>query len=244
MTGDDRPLADPVQEGRRIVTLAADQGIEVRLFGGVAVAIRCQEAGGAALRRSYKDVDLATTREHKRSLENMLGAIGYLPASEFNALHGRTRLLFSDPVNSRPLDVILDRFTMCHTLDLRPRMPLEELTLPAADLLLMKLQVYETNELDLQDAAALLLAGRLDLDRVAQVLAADWGWWRTATEVLDRVGTYAAGITDRAVADEVLREVKRVRVRVDEEPKGLRWRARSRLGDRARWYELPEELGE
>ncbi len=41
-----------------------------------------------------------------------------------------------------------------------------------------------------------------------------------------------------------MREVKRVRVRVDEEPKGLRWRARARLGDRARWYELPEELGE
>ncbi len=173
MTGDDRPLADPVQEGRRIVTLAADRGIEVRLFGGVAVAIRCQEAGGAAPHRSYKDVDLATSMEHKRSLQGLLGAIGYLPASEFNALHGRTRLLFSDPVNSRPLDVILDRFTMCHALDLRPRLPLEELTLPAADLLLMKLQVYETNERDLQDAAALLLAGRVDLDRVAEVLAAD-----------------------------------------------------------------------
>ena len=131
MTGDDRPLADPVQEGRRIVTLAADRGIEVRLFGGVAVAIRCQEAGGAAPHRSYKDVDLATS---------------------------------------------------------------------------MKLQVYETNERDLQDAAALLLAGRVDLDRVAEVLAADWGWWRTATEVLDRVGTYAAGIADPAVADEVVRE--------------------------------------
>jgi hypothetical protein len=244
MTSDDRPLADPVQEGRRIVTLAADRGIEVRLFGGVAVAIRCQEAGGAALRRSYKDVDLATTREHKRPLENLLGAIGYMSASEFNALHGRTRLLFSDPANSRPLDVILDRFTMCHALDLRPRLPLEELTLPAADLLLMKLQVYQTNERDLQDAAALLLAGTVDLDRVAQVLAADWGWWRTATEVLDRVGTYAAGIADRAVSDEVVGEVKRVRVRVDMEPKGMRWRARARLGDRARWYELPEELGE
>jgi hypothetical protein len=35
---------------------------------------------------------------------------------------------------------------MCHALDLRDRLALDELTLTPADLLLTKLQVVETNE--------------------------------------------------------------------------------------------------
>ena len=195
----DRPLADPVEEGRRVVTLASSRGVDVKLFGGVAVALRCPIASQPALRRKYKDVDIATRREHKRSVEQFLSEIGYVGDGEFNALHGRTRLLFADPLNNRSLDVILDQFTMCHSLDLRPRLALDELTLPTADLLLMKLQVFETNERDLLDAIALLIDGDVDLGRVTEVLASDWGWWRTATEVLEKVTTYAAGMTDETI---------------------------------------------
>jgi hypothetical protein len=244
MTSDSQPLADPVEEGRRISALARARGVEVRLFGGVAVAIRCPAASHPALRRTYKDVDLVTSGKHKRPLEQFLAAIGYAPAKEFNALHGRTRLLFADPVNHRPLDVIVDSFEMCHSLDLRSRLGVDETTLPTADLLLMKLQVVETNERDLQDAVALLLDGDVDADRVAAVLAADWGWWRTATEVLGKVAGYAAGLADPALASRAAGQIERLRDRIDSEPKGLRWRARAKVGDRARWYQLPEETGE
>lgn len=243
MTTDGKPLADPVGEGRRIISLAAARGIGVKLFGGIAVAVTCKAAAHPALRRAYKDVDLATTREHKRRLEKFLAAIGYLPAQEFNALHGRTRLLFDDPVNGRPVDVIVDQFAMCHSLDLRPRLRLEGATLPTADLLLMKLQVIETNERDLQDAVALLLDGDVDAGRVAAVLAADWGWWRTATEALGKVERYAASIADPDLAAGTAKEIERLRDQVEQTPKGLRWRTRARIGDRARWYELPEEAG-
>jgi hypothetical protein len=243
VSADDKPLADPVEEGRRIISLAAARGIGVKLFGGVAVAIRCKAASHPALRRTYKDLDLATAREHKRPLEKFLAAIGYLPAQEFNALHGRTRLLFADPVNGRPLDVIVDHFAMCHSLDLRARLGLPGSTLPTADLLLMKLQVVETNERDLQDAVALLLDGDIDAGRVASVLAADWGWWRTATEALSKVERYAASIADPDLATGATAEIKRLRDRVEQAPKGLRWRTRAKIGDRARWYELPEETG-
>lgn len=244
MTTDDKPLADPVEEGSRLISLAAARGIEAKLFGGVAVAIRCEVAGHPALRRTYKDVDVATAREHKRDLERFLAAFGYVPVREFNALHGRTRLLFNDPVNDRPLDVIIDHFAMCHSLDLRPRLRLEGGTLPTADLLLMKLQVVETNERDLKDAVALLLDGDIDAGRVAAVLAADWGWWRTATETLGKVEGYAASIADPDLAASAAKEIERLRIQVDQAPKGLRWRTRSKIGDRVRWYELPEEVSE
>jgi hypothetical protein len=244
VTVDDKPHADPVEEGRRIISLATARGIEVKLFGGVAVAITCKAASHPALRRTYKDVDLATTREHKRPLGEFLAAIGYLPAREFNALHGRTRLLFADSANGRPLDVIVDHFTMCHSLDLRPRLRLPGSTLPTADLLLMKLQVVETNERDLQDAVALLLESDLDAGRVADVLTADWGWWRTATETLGKVEGYAASFADQDLAASTAKEIGRLRNRVEQAPKGLRWRTRAKIGDRARWYELPEEAGD
>jgi len=239
----DRPLADPVEEGRRVVTVASSRGIEVRLFGGVAVAIRSPAANLPKLRRTYKDVDIATRREFKRPVEQFLSTIGYVADHEFNALHGRTRLLFTDPVNNRPLDVIIDHFTMCHSLDLRPRLSLEELTLPTADLLLMKLQVFETNERDLLDAIALLVDGDVDLERVAEVLAGDWGWWRTATQVLEKIENYAARIEDEMLSMGVAKAVKGVLEQVNRAPKGLKWRTRAKVGDRARWYELPEEVG-
>jgi len=240
----DNPLADPVEEGRRVITLATSEGIDLRLFGGVAVAVRCRAASLPALRRTYKDVDVATLREHKRRVQQLLSAIGYVPEHEFNALHGRTRLLFTDPVNARPLDVIIDQFTMCHSLDLRPRLLLDEMTLPTADLLLMKLQVFETNERDLLDAAALLLEGEVDIDRVAAVLASDWGWWRTAVHVLEKIERYGTEIKDGTISRALTQAVTRLRERVEEEPKSLKWRARSRVGDRVRWYELPEEVGQ
>ncbi len=244
MTAHGKPLADPLEEGRRIISLAAASSVGVKLFGGVAVAITCRAASHPALRRTYKDLDLATAREYKRPLEKFLAAIGYLPAQEFNALHGRTRLLFTDPVNDRPLDVIVDHFAMCHSLDLRSRLSLPGSTLTTADLLLMKLQVVETNERDLQDAVALLLDGNIDADRVAGVLAADWGWWRTATEALGKVERYAASIADPDLATGAATEIKRLRDRIAQAPKGLRWRTRAKIGDRARWYELPEETSD
>jgi hypothetical protein len=244
MTNVARPLGDPVEEGRRIIALATEEDVNARLFGGVAVAIRCAAATHPELQRAYKDIDIATSGSHKRRLEQLLMAAGYQPAREFNALHGRTRLLFADPVNDRPLDVIVDNFTMCHSLDLRRRLELEAMTLPAADLLLMKLQVIQTTERDLQDAVALLVGGAIDVDRITTVLAADWGWWRTATEVLAKVESYASGIADLDVRQGAAKEIDRLRGQIDQAPKGLRWRARAKVGDRARWYELPEEVDE
>jgi hypothetical protein len=60
------------------------------------------------------------------------------------------------------VDVLVDRFAMCHRLDLRDRLALDTRTLPLADLLLSKLQVVERNEKDLKDLVALLADHDLD----------------------------------------------------------------------------------
>ena len=150
------PLADPVAEGRRIAEEAARGRSPVRLTGGVAIALRCPSADRPELQRVYADIDVVVRRRDSGSLGAFLGELGYEPDREFNALHGARRQLFWTADRSRQIDVFLDRYEMCHRLDLRDRLDLHPETLSLADLLLTKLQVVETTEKDLVDIATLL----------------------------------------------------------------------------------------
>jgi hypothetical protein len=234
------PLADVSAEGLRVVSEAGDRGLTVRLVGGTAVAARCPSARRPPLARPYKDVDVVGRRSERVPLRDLLVELGYEPNEEFNLLQGDERLLFWDKANDRQLDVLLDRFELCHALDLGDRLELDEVTLTPADLLLTKLQVWETNERDLRDAVALLADCEIDLDRVAEVLGSDWGWWRTALEVLGRVEAYAA-ILEPEERTHVEARIAALRDRVEQEPKSLRWKARAKVGERVRWYEEPDE---
>ena len=236
----DTPAADVRAEGERLVAAATARGLTIRLCGGAAVAHLCPSSRTPQLARPYKDVDLVALRRERQAVGALLEELGYLARAEFNLLTGGSRLLFWDGANGRQLDVLLDRFEMCHALDLTPRLAAHPVTLDPADLLLTKLQVRETNERDVKDALALIVDAAPDVDRVADVLCEDWGWWRTATEVLERV---VAGATTLGGVDaERVREwAERLRREVDRRPKSLQWRLRARVGDRVRWYEQPED---
>jgi len=234
------PLADVVAEGERLVAAAAARGLTLRLCGGAAVAHLCPSARRPPLARPYKDVDVVALRRERKQVAELLEAVGYRGRDEFNVLTGDARLLFWDDANDRQLDVLLDRFEMCHALDLAPRLDAHAVTLDPADLLLTKLQVRETNERDVKDALALILDSGPDVGRVADVLCDDWGWWRTATEVLERVVDGASQLDDDR-ASRVLTWAERLRSEVARRPKPLQWRVRAKVGDRVRWYAEPEE---
>lgn len=248
MTAADAQVPDAPQrrdlreEGRRIIAAASDVSVPVRLMGGVAVALRCPAASVAPLAREYKDIDLVARAADQAALTAMMIDIGYRADEEFNALHGRARLLFFDPLG-RQVDVILDQLEMCHTLDLRDRLLLDPETLTIPDLLLSKLQVVEVNQRDLQDSAALLHDHEPGAERICEVLAGDWGWWRTVTENLDKVTAWSQGAAEfEQGAAPVADRVEGLRRQIEAAPKGLRWKARAKVGERARWYELPEEV--
>jgi hypothetical protein len=215
-------------------------------MGGVAVGLCCPSAQSPPLARPYRDIDFAARSDQGRQIAALFEAAGYEADAEFNALHGRHRMFFWDPVNGREADVFLDRFAMCHSFDFRDRLELASPTLPIADLLLFKLQVMETNEKDLQDAVALLAdqtpaADGLDAPGIARFLAADWGWWRTVTLVLERVQSYAQGLSGFAHGARVSENIATLREAIEAEPKSTRWRMRARVGEKKRWYETPED---
>jgi hypothetical protein len=242
----DVPVPDPRSEATRIVELASSRDVAVRVMGGVAVGLCCPSTQSPPLARSYRDIDFAGRADQGREITALFQSAGYAADAEFNALHGRQRMFFWDPINGREADVFLDRFAMCHTFDFRDRLEHAFPTLPAGVLLLFKLQVMETNEKDLQDATALLAdqalsADGLDSAGVARFLAADWGWWRTVTRVLDRVETYVQGLSGMARDHQVMENISGLRAAIAAEPKSTRWRMRSRIGEKKRWYETPED---
>jgi hypothetical protein len=230
------------EEGRRVIAAANEREVPLRLTGGVAVALRCPSAAHPPLAREYKDIDLVGLSSARRQAVALLRDLGYGPDEEFNALHGRTRLMFYDPYG-RQLDVILDQLEMSHVLELKQRLLLDPETLTTADLLLTKLQVVEVNERDLKDASALLHDHGIDRDRVAEVAGADWGWWRTMTNTLDHVSSWCSSLPGfEEGSRRITRQIDDIRRRIDEQPKSMRWKVRAKVGERVRWYELPEEV--
>jgi len=148
-------------------------------------------------------------------------------------------------------DVFVGAFRMCHEIPFGDRLAVQDRTVPLAELLLTKLQIVELNEKDVRDTLLLVYGHEVaDRDgdaingaRVAELCASDWGLWRTITANVETV----LGHTDRyEVADEDrARMAARLRAlldRIEAEPKTRGWRLRAKIGERKRWYELPEEV--
>lgn len=237
-------------EGQRVARALRATGLPARLLGGVAVWIRSPSMRVAPLRRTYGDFDLVVPSSARSALTRFLVDQGYEPDRRFNALHGASRLIFADPRNGRRIDVIIDRFAMCHTIDLRDQVTIESETIPLADLLVTKLQIVELNEKDLRDSLALLAdhdigeaPDEISPSRIQELTRDDWGLERTMRGTLEKIRERAAslGLPPETLA--IIRgRVDRILASLDAAPKSMRWKMRARIGERVRWYELPEEV--
>lgn len=247
------PEADIAHEARQVLAGCAAQNVSARLIGGLAVAIHEHVGTPPALQRSYADIDIVIDRKEGRQAKAALLELGYVPNDGFNALHGDRRLLFYDTANGRQLDVFVGIFSMCHTLDLSGRLSQLAETLSIADLMLTKLQIVEINAKDLIDAAQLLRnhqltredepgLDELSLDRLCAVTSTDWGWHTTLSDNLAKVATFAQDVLAEPDHHAVTERVHTIQQAMDQAKKSLRWKARARLGRRAPWYELPEEV--
>ena len=250
------PEDDPLPEAVALVDGAARAGLRLRLLGGLGVRVLCP--GFPPRLRAGQDMDLACASKGRRDVAAYLEESGCVPDKMFNSLNGDRQMYFTAP-SGRPVDVMVDRLVMCHTLDFRPSFGNSSLTLDAADLLLSKLQIIELNAKDARDITHLLsgvaigakAAGQasdapfIDTGRFGEVLAADWGWWRTTTGNLEKLPALLAEspemIPPRPRFDAVEQAARLLDV-AKSVPKSMKWKLRSNVGDRVRWYELPEEV--
>jgi hypothetical protein len=251
MDSTDGIRADMVEEAVRVAEEADRRDVALRLLGGVAIKVRARDGLNPAFEREYADLDWITQKGKSSQVQKFFESLGYAPQTRFNAIYGRERLLYFDEENDRQVDVLIGNFRMCHEIPFGARMAMEPLTVPLAELLLTKLQIIELNEKDVRDALALLHdhpAGEEDGESVnaahiAGLCASDWGLWRTFTANLEAL----EGHLERYDLPEESKEriedrVRAILERIEEEPKSFGWKMRAKIGDRKRWYDLPEEV--
>ena len=253
------PSAEIEAEARRIVAAAMAGGLRVRLMGGLAIRIQSPSAARPPYAREYRDFDLVAHSRDVGAFRRLLESQGYVGDKLFNAIHGAQRLVYTAPDGRWAVDVVIDRLAMSHTIELRDRLATDGPTLDLADLLLTKVQIWETNHKDLGDAACLLAdhplvavgrlvaapasdgaPGPIDLVRVRSVLGADWGLCHTAERNLRTVGELVASAPVPGAPYPVAAQVAALLADIEAAPKSLGWKARARVGERVRWYETPE----
>jgi hypothetical protein len=246
--GGNGPLEDPIAEAERIAAAARAARVGIKLMGGAGIHLHSPSAHRAPLKRKYGDLDYAMPKRDRKAVLALFPALGYEANERFNLMQGDRRLYFFDNAHGRQVDVFIDSIRMSHVIDLRERLDHEGPCATPSDLLLSKLQIYEMNRKDLVDLTALLLdhpvAGgsdeAIDPDYIARLTAEDWGFYRTLQvnsakleETLDELDI------DRELVRSRLAEIWEV---VEAKAKPLKWRLRAQVGDRVKWYELPEEV--
>jgi hypothetical protein len=234
-----------------VIGAITEQDGKASLLGGRAVAIACGSALPAALRRESADIDIVVRGRDRKALKGAMAKLACEAATEFNLLNGKERMIYY--AGDTKIDVFIDIFRMCHTLNLGARVGLLPMILPPADLLLTKLQVVKLDRKDMTDIAALLLAcplggtaeNRIDVEWLGKALGQDWGLWRTATGTLETLRAQADTLgLDAGLTAELLARIDALVARIEAAPKSMSWRMRAVIGERSTWYELPEEPDE
>lgn len=242
-------------EARRLLAEIERTGIGARLIGGMAIRLLAADRLHPAFERPIQDLDFILARRQRPGFNALLVGAGYVPQERFNALHGAHRLLYDDPSHGRQIDVFVESFSMCHELPLAEDIPIQPHTLPAADVLMTKLQIVQLNEKDRRDLYALLYshtvpakaggagAGAIDVERIVALTSNDWGLQHTFELNLARL---RSALSDQPLtagqAASVAGRIDALARAIDQAPKSRRWKLRDKVGERKRWYEEPEEV--
>jgi len=241
-----------VVAAQRICQQGEAAGVDVRLLGGIAIWLRASDPIRQMLGRTYADIDVVTSKKHSKALRELLEGLGYVPDKMFNNLQGHTRLYYHSADGAYHVDVFIEKFVMSHELDLGQRLRVEPITLPAAELLLTKLQIAELNRKDASDTAMLLAghepsqsdgSGKLNFARVAELCGSDWGLYTTVTDNLQTTQTLLPElVADTAVRDRVEQRIQALLADLEAAPKSGGWRRRAKIGRRKKWYQTPDEV--
>jgi hypothetical protein len=242
-----------------LVEAARDDGVVLRLVGGLAILAQC--ADPALCRRRYRDYDVVGLRRQTKALLHTFSRLGYEENPHVRLASAGAMLQVQRPCRhvtaSGPehpddrVDVYLDDFRQQHELSLAGRLELEPFTLSPADLVLAKLLRTRPSHADVADVLGLLAGARLGEPeapgvlsprRVGRACARDWGLWRDVTLNLaltrERVSAVGFDVARQAHAhraiDELVAAVAGAR-------KTLRWRLRALPGERVPWYDAVDE---
>jgi hypothetical protein len=236
----------------RIIDEARSRRITLRLLGSLAYRRHCPKYVSLldTMLRVLTDLDFASERRFARQVQTMLADLGYHQDADIALATGGARQYYKHPHTRLGVDIFMDKLDYCHPISFNGRLEVDSETIPLAELLLEKMQIVELNVKDVKDTIVLLLehpVGKGDvetvnIDYIARILGADWGFYYTVTTNLKTVTNHLKDYEQLNAAE---REVVKSRIdglqqRLETEPKTLGWKARARIGTRVRWYQQIE----
>jgi hypothetical protein len=241
-------------ELKRILDASEENGITLRVIGSLAFQMHCPKYGylQAAMGRAYTDIDFAGYRKQARLVKELMQKIDYEEQKEVFIVSEGDRSIFHHLHSSLYVDVFYDKLDFSHVISWNDRLEVDNPTIPLAELLLEKMQIYQINEKDIIDTIMLLLEHPLgdsdeeviNIERIAQLLAKDWGLWRTTTMNLDKVKQMAGQYSQLNESEQahIADQVDRSLSKIEAEPKSRGWKLRARVGDRVKWYKDVDEV--
>jgi hypothetical protein len=244
------PIEDIHEETKRILSLAEERKVVLRLVGGMAIRFHCPSAEVGPLTRRYVDVDLVGHAKQSKQIKALFLDLGYTPRDRFNAMYGDTRLIFNDLEHQRRADIFLDVFKMCHQFNFKDRLAIEPYTLSLADLVATKLQVVRMTEREYKDLMCLLLdhaVGTKDVPEtingahLAKLASDDWGIYMTFKQTIHSLLAALDGCGLNSEQQQLVKDgTQLILTMIEEAPKSMRWKLRARVGEKVPWYKLPE----
>lgn len=238
----------------RINEASAQAGIILRVIGSLAFQMHCPKYGylQAAMGRAYTDIDFAGYRSQSREVRALMAGLGYSENQEVFIVSEGDRAIFANPETDLHVDIFYDKLDFCHVISWNERLEVDAPTIPLSEMLLEKMQIVKINEKDIIDTIMLLLEHPLgdkdkeiiNIVRIAELCAKDWGLWRTTTMNLDKVKQLAHSYTQLSAKEieQVASQVDLALKRIADEPKSMAWRLRDRVGDRVKWYKDVDDV--
>lgn len=243
---------------RGLVSRAAKMGIPMPLLGGVAVRVCCRKILREipALEVPVRKIDMAGYTKDRQAIERLMRDAGLNADREFNISNGNERLKFTYQARGAEtrFDVFLDRLRMYHEVSFRGRLDTESLTVSPTDLLLSKLQIVGLPRREIMDIVAIGLAFEfltevkdshdpvIDMAYIADLCANEWGYYRTVVDNLRRLQSEDFAFLPAAYTPRLRKRLERLLEEIYRVPKPWRWRMRSVVGTRVKWYGTPMEV--
>ncbi len=241
--------SNPIEAATQIIDTSERKGVRLRLLGGLAFKMLCPSSMDPRYFRENKDIDLMGRREDSRGIVKIMETLGYKPRELFNKLNMGQRMIYYDMENRRRVDLFLDEFVMCHKFNFKENILAGTYTLPITQLLMTKLQVVEKTEKEYKD---MIVAFRdFDVtskdgirgDEIADLCSKDWGIFTTFSKTLESLMD-RAGELDAAEKGVVTSRIHKLTGMMEAAPKSFGWKMRARIGERTRWYDLPDADGD
>ncbi len=241
-------------ELKRVIKASEDAGVILRVVGSLAFQIHCPTYGylQQAMGRAYTDLDFAAYGRQTTAIRDLMVTLGYADNKEVFIVSGGERAIFDRPSTGLHIDVFYDKLDFCHMIRWDGRLEVDKPTIPLAEMLLEKMQIVQINEKDVIDTMMLLLEHPLgdndhesvNMKRVAQLCANDWGLWRTTSMNLNKVRLLSQEYPQLTVEQKAKIDEQAIAAlaRMEEEPKSMAWRLRARVGDRVKWYKDVDEV--